>query len=80
MQSGGYTSLNLAPNLSDYFTYHAQWHFKEGVPIWIDTTYINQKDPVKVAHKILLQADIYIMARQTNVWLEAYPRDLPTFA
>lgn len=76
----GYTSLALAPNLSDYFTYHAEWHIKEGVPIWIDAVCINQQDPVEVADQILLQADIYTMAKQTNVWLGACQRDLPTFA
>lgn len=76
----GYTSLALAPNLSDYFTYHAQWHIQECVPIWIDAICINQQDPLEVADQIVLQADIYTMARQTNVWLGACQRDLHTFA
>lgn len=73
------TTMKLAPNLSDYFTYHAEWHIKEGVPIWIDAICINQQDPVEVADQILLQADIYTMARQTNVWLGRCARDLSTF-
>lgn len=63
MRARGYTSLNLAPNLSDYFKFHAQWHIKKGVPIWIDAICINLQDPVEVAHQMLLQSDIYIMAR-----------------
>lgn len=73
------TSMRLAPNLSGYFTYHAKWHIKEDVSIWIDAICINQQDPVEVAEQILLQSDIYTMARQTNVWLGACQRDLSTF-
>ncbi|KAJ0120896.1 hypothetical protein J7T55_015634 [Diaporthe amygdali] len=75
----GYTSLKLAPNLSDYFTNHAEWHIKEGVPIWVDAICINQQDPAEVANQILLQAEIYTMAKQTNVWLGRYSRDLSMF-
>lgn len=75
----GYTSIELAPNLSDYFTYHAEWHIKQGVPLWIDAICINQQDQVEVAEQILLQADIYTMARQTNVWLGACQKDLSAF-
>lgn len=75
----GYTTIKLAPNLSDYFTYHAEWHIKERVPIWIDAICINQQDPLEFADQILLQADIYTMAKQTNVWLGACLRDLSTF-
>lgn len=78
-QARGYTSIELALNLSGYFTYHAKWHMKECVPIWIDAICINQQDPIEVADQILLQADIYTMARQTNVWLGACQKDLSTF-
>ncbi|KAG8158249.1 hypothetical protein KVR01_012010 [Diaporthe batatas] len=74
-----YSSIELAPNLSDYFTYHAAWHIKQRVPLWIDAICINQQDPAEVAEQILLQADIYTMARQTNVWLGACQKDMSKF-
>lgn len=75
----GYASLKLAPNLSDYFRHRAEWHIQEGVPVWIDAVCINQQDSAEVADQILLQADIYTLAMQTNVWLGACQKDLDVF-